>query len=70
RHAGIRLPQKTNDLLFRKSLLHVQSPSVRELDSKATRYSIQGERRKYRSRQPDVGKPFQENDPHFHALPP
>ncbi|HYP67250.1 MAG TPA: hypothetical protein VEP67_03245, partial [Thiobacillaceae bacterium] len=37
------LPQKPNDLLFRKTLLHVQSPSFMGLDSKARHYSIRGD---------------------------
>ncbi|WP_237716143.1 hypothetical protein, partial [Xanthomonas phaseoli] len=37
--------QEANDLFFGKALLHVQSPSVRELDSKLRCYSKSGGRR-------------------------
>ncbi|MCL1553778.1 hypothetical protein, partial [Xanthomonas nasturtii] len=37
--------QKADDLLVSKTLLHVQSPSGRELDSKLRRYSKSGGRR-------------------------
>ncbi|WP_238532097.1 hypothetical protein, partial [Xanthomonas phaseoli] len=38
-----------NDLFFGKALLHVQSPSVRELDSKLRCYSKSGGRRAYQT---------------------
>ena len=45
RDAGIRFAQKTYDLLFRISLLHIQSPSSWGLDSKSACYSKPGGRR-------------------------
>ncbi|WP_209018937.1 hypothetical protein, partial [Xanthomonas axonopodis] len=39
------LAQKANDLFLGKTLLHVQSPSGRELDSKLACYSKSGGRR-------------------------
>ncbi len=39
RHACFGLTQEANDLLFGKTLLHVQSPWGRELDSKRDYYS-------------------------------
>jgi hypothetical protein len=42
RHAGLDLTQEGNDLLFGKTLLHVQSPSRGGLDSKLGRYSNPG----------------------------
>ncbi|WP_228509280.1 hypothetical protein, partial [Xanthomonas phaseoli] len=44
--------QEANDLFFGKALLHVQSPSVRELDSKLRCYSKSGGRRIYSSSEP------------------
>ncbi|MGK9145736.1 hypothetical protein KXR77_19955, partial [Xanthomonas euvesicatoria] len=45
RHTGISFAQEADDLFFRKTLLHVQSPRVRELDSKLRCYSKSGGRR-------------------------
>ncbi|PNR71746.1 hypothetical protein LA20_02370, partial [Xanthomonas oryzae pv. oryzae] len=45
RHAGLGFAQEADDLLFGKTLLHVQSPRVRELDSKLRCYSNLGEQR-------------------------
>src|SRR3546814_5652841 len=45
RHAGFRLTQEADDLLFGKPLLHVQSPSDGGLDSKPRCYSKPGGRR-------------------------
>ncbi|MDO7948054.1 hypothetical protein Q6A25_04070, partial [Xanthomonas euvesicatoria pv. eucalypti] len=42
---GISFAQEADDLFFRKTLLHVQSPRVRELDSKLRCYSKSGGRR-------------------------
>ncbi|MFA4262514.1 hypothetical protein P2B81_21110, partial [Xanthomonas perforans] len=42
---GISFAQEADDLFFRKTLLHVQSPRVRELDSKLRCYSKLGGRR-------------------------
>ncbi len=39
RHTGISFAQEADDLFFRKTLLHVQSPRVKELDSKLRCYS-------------------------------
>ncbi|RBD23384.1 hypothetical protein BRM55_23335, partial [Xanthomonas oryzae pv. oryzae] len=44
-HAGLGFAQEADDLLFGKALLHVQSPRVRELDSKRRCYSNLGGRR-------------------------
>src|SRR3546814_6092108 len=46
RHAGFRLTQEADDLLFGKPLLHVQSPSDGGLDSKPRCYSKPGGDRK------------------------
>ena len=40
--ARLSLPQKANDLFFRKTLRHVQSPSCGGLNSKLTRHSNPG----------------------------
>jgi hypothetical protein len=42
---GVGLTQKADDLFFRKSLLHVQSPGQVGLDSKSLCYSKPGGRR-------------------------
>ncbi|AAW73613.1 unknown protein [Xanthomonas oryzae pv. oryzae KACC 10331] len=42
RHAGLGFAQEADDLLFGKTLLHVQSPRGRELDSKRRCYSKSG----------------------------
>ena len=42
RHARVGFTQETDDLLVRKSLLHVQSPWVEELDSRSPCYSKAG----------------------------
>lgn len=47
RHARFRFTQKADDLLVAVTLLHVQSPSTRLLDSRYSCYSISGERRLY-----------------------
>jgi len=41
-HAAVGLTKKPNDLFFRVSLLHVQSPSKFRLDSNVTCYSRWG----------------------------
>ncbi|MGK9153514.1 hypothetical protein KXR97_21170, partial [Xanthomonas euvesicatoria] len=50
RHTGISFAQEADDLFFRKTLLHVQSPRVRELDSKLRCYSKSGGRRAHKGR--------------------
>ncbi|TAP18991.1 hypothetical protein EYR01_21040 [Xanthomonas oryzae pv. oryzae] len=45
RHAGLGFAQEADDLFFGKTLLHVQSPRDRELDSKLGGYSKSGGRR-------------------------
>ncbi|WP_428961020.1 RHS domain-containing protein [Xanthomonas oryzae pv. oryzicola] len=47
RHASLGFAQEADDLLFGKTLLHVQSPRGRELDSKLRGYSNLGGRRIY-----------------------
>ncbi|QBI15358.1 hypothetical protein EYR01_08090 [Xanthomonas oryzae pv. oryzae] len=50
RHAGLGFAQEADDLFFGKTLLHVQSPRVRELDSKQMCYSNLGGRRAKQAR--------------------
>ncbi|MEP9586221.1 hypothetical protein P2A95_01245, partial [Xanthomonas perforans] len=59
-HTGISFAQEADDLFFRKTLLHVQSPRVRELDSKLRCYSKSGGRRDLRN---SLGKVVQRLDP-------
>ncbi|AJQ87560.1 hypothetical protein BE73_11095 [Xanthomonas oryzae pv. oryzicola] len=49
RHAGLGFAQEADDLFFGKTLLHVQSPRGRELDSKPRCYSNSGGRRPHRT---------------------
>ncbi|MGK9145982.1 hypothetical protein KXR77_21405, partial [Xanthomonas euvesicatoria] len=56
RHTGISFAQEADDLFFRKTLLHVQSPRVRELDSKLRCYSKSGGRRSCSSETTGEGK--------------